>query len=632
MGVAHVTSEERSNKVLGVRGEEVRMIGYSEEMKNSYLCKFRNGSILNRRDVHWDLTDRYAEHDIDNINMDTIFGYEDLKKRGLKYPYFEPEEDDVLSNSGDENNLEVEDLTLPETPDTINQALNGIHSKEWADAIEKELSAIDKRKTLLKVNTHGRAMKSRMVFKVSFKDDYSLKFKARLVACGYSQIYGIDYKETFSPTSTFSSILWLLGLCATFDLFMSGLDVTNAYLESRNDYKNYLRLPKELDESQSRYEVVGALYGEKQSGKCWADRLTLILSDMSFKRCISDPCIFVRRTKDTFMVLCIYVDDIIIISNIKNEVENFKLKMLDYVQEIKDLGYLNKHLGIDIIRDHEKKIIEISHDNYINDYLNNYISDNDRVRTSPMGTSVKYRQLPSNNDNESLLPVLGKLRYTADRTRPDILVGCSIVASNAIKPNDQVIVATIRILQYLRTTLNVRLHLGGLDKNITLFGFADASTGMAGDGRPQIGVCFYMNTTSGAFYSMSKLMKLIATSSTHGEIIGIEMFCRINENIRLMYEEIGIELSKPTTLFVDSEPSIKLMDTLKQSNRTKHINLKINYIREQINSRKIKLSYVPSAENIADILTKPITGDQFHKLRRNLMFGFDGRMPGTVSR
>ena len=74
------------------------------------------------------------------------------------------------------------------------------------------------------------------------------------------------------------------------------------------------------------------------------------------------------------------------------------------------------------------------------------------------------------------------------------------------------------------------------------------------------------------------------------------------------------------------------MDTLKQSNRTKHINLKINYIREQINSRKIKLSYVPSAENIADILTKPITGDQFYKLRRNLMFGFDGRMPGTVSK
>ena len=173
--------------------------------------------------------------------------------------------------------------------------------------------------------------------------------------------------------------------------------------------------------------------------------------------------------------------------------------------------------------------------------------------------------------------------------------------------------------------ISVNLTFGGPDTNFKLFGFVDASTSMSGDSRPQIGICIYYNLTSGSFYSVSKLAKVVATSSTHAEIIAIDMFCKINENIRLFIREMGVELTIPTIIYSDSEPSILLMDTLKQSNCTKQIYLRINYIREQINLRNIELKFVPSELNVADALMKPLNGDIFHKHRRRLLHGFDGR-------
>ena len=225
---------------------------------------------------------------------------------------------------------------------------------------------------------------------------------------------------------------------------------------------------------------------------------------------------------------------------------NFKTNLLKYVKEIKDLGNIDKYLGISIVRDTKNQMIELSQHDYIQDFVTEYIEDNKTVRTSPLGSTIKYRELEENNDNPSLLPILGKIRYTADRTRPDMLTSCSILASHAQKPHDLTMNAAVRTLQYLRSTKHLKLRIGGPDTNFKLFGFVDASTSMSGDSRPQIGICIYYNLTSGSFYSVSKLAKVVATSSTHVEIIAIDMLCKINENIRLFIKEMGMELTITT--------------------------------------------------------------------------------------
>ena len=353
---------------------------------------------------------------------------------------------------------------------------------------------------------------------------------------------------------------------------------------------------------------------------------------LGFVMFVSDPSVYKYHEKshNLSVILCIYVDDVIIISTNKEEIIKLKENLLKYVKEIKDLGEVQKYLGIKIEKDPKSKTVQLNQMDYIDNFVSEYIGENKTVRTSPLGQVIKYRELPNNEVNPSLLPIMGKIRYTADRTRPDLLTSCSLLASKATCPDDEIVNGTIRCLQYLRSTKHLKLRLGGTDTNFQLFGFVDASMSMSGNGRPQIGIYFYYNLTSGAFYCVSKLSQLISTSSTHAEIIGIDMFCKINENLRLFYHEYGMPLMKPTRCFNDSQSAMMRMETLKQTHRTKHINLRINYIREQINARNIELNYIRNEENVADMLMKLLVGTAFLKLRRRLLHGFDGNDPDEV--
>jgi hypothetical protein len=626
-GIYHVTKDERG--LLDNRGIECRMVGYAPNTKDTYLILLKNGSVLMRRDVVWNYNNYEKDHSEEDVTLDNLFGMDERKKLDLDFPYWTPEmeidEEEVIGLQIHKANANIE---LPKIPINIQDALNSEYAQQWKEAIEKELTALDDRKTFAIASQHGRAMKSRMLLKVSFDNNYNLKFKARLVACGYSQIYGTDYKETYSPTTTFSSLLLILILCGCENMFLSGLDVTNAYIESSNDYKNYLRLPKDLDPNCTRYEVVGALYGEKQAGKCWSERLVHILSNLDFERLISDPCVYKRLINEIIIIIVIYVDDILIISNNMDSIIGFKQNILNYVLAIKDLGDVEKYLGVRINRCKAESSIQLNQSEYINEFCNKFLSgDVIKNRTSPMDTIVKYRTLPKDLGNESILPIIGKARYAADKTRPDILLACSILASNAQNPDDLTVKASTRLLEYLKSTISINLVLGGSDKNLKLFGFVDASIDMGGDSRPQIGLCFYANKTSGSFYAMSKKGTCVVSSSTEGEVYGIEMFCKINENIRLKWQELSDLYTEPTILYVDSQSAMMLTETLKQSSKVKHFNLRINYIREQINNRNVKLVYINTKLNVADALTKPLVGATFTEHRRKLLEGFNGNDP-----
>jgi hypothetical protein len=109
-------------------------------------------------------------------------------------------------------------------------------------------------------------MKATFVFTVVYKNDFSIKFKARLVACGYSQIQGIDYQETFSPTTPILAVFIVLHLSAAMRLHKVIFDVKGAFLEGTNDYVQYCRLPKEISPNlvSLSVQILKGLYGEHQ--------------------------------------------------------------------------------------------------------------------------------------------------------------------------------------------------------------------------------------------------------------------------------------------------------------------------------------------------------------------------------
>ena len=180
------------------------------------------------------------------------------------------------------------------------------------------------------------------------------KQKVRLVAKGYSQIYGLDYKDTYSPTANLLTVFLLFWIAAYFKTWIAIFDVSGAFLEGRQDIQQFANLPKELfleeDYDKIRIEVLGNWYGTKQGPKIWNDRLDHILViEMGMQRCPVDACLYMKRiNKDEYLFLCVHVDDGKIVSTRKEYIDEFVHTLMQHVTKAKVLWQYSRFLGMDV--------------------------------------------------------------------------------------------------------------------------------------------------------------------------------------------------------------------------------------------------------------------------------------------
>ena len=230
-----------------------------------------------------------------------------------------------------------------ETPVTIEDALSGPYAQEWRAAIDLELSQIEKykiwRKVVKPANAH--VVGTKWVFKIKRKKDHSIdKFRARLVVKGYAQVKGIDYNELFSPVIRHTSLRTLLSLAAAESWSIDQMDVRVAFFNGELDEDIYISEPDGAGYGLLPGEVLKlekALYGLKQAPRCWNKELSSFLMECKFRRCITDPCIFVKHSDEGVCIIGVYVDDMLVMGDDKTEIENIKEKLKNRF-EIDDLG------------------------------------------------------------------------------------------------------------------------------------------------------------------------------------------------------------------------------------------------------------------------------------------------------
>jgi hypothetical protein len=376
-------------------------------------------------------------------------------------------------------------LKLPPQPKSVSEALKSEHREEWLRAIEKEIDQLHDRGVFEFDDTTGRALKSKIVLRVSLDNNLLLKFKARLVVCGYAQRKGIDFKETFSPTTCPSSLFLLLSICSSQLLFFAGFDVTGAFLEGENDVDLYIIFPREITTDENyplRMKVVKSLYGEKQAPKIWNEHIHNILIRIGWQRSPVDACLYKKEYLDgRVMYLIIHVDDGFVISTSQEALNEFFDELKKSLTNIVVYKEMPKFLGLDIRM--EDNVCYVSQQSYINDKIRNYVENNKKVVNNasevtdviPMSSSCNLKVQARNEKNESLLPVSGMTRFLADRTRPDISVAVGEFSSGgADQPSDLHIKVAHQTLRYLLREPELALKLGG-DKELNLFGFCDAS-------------------------------------------------------------------------------------------------------------------------------------------------------------
>jgi hypothetical protein len=233
---------------------------------------------------------------------------------------------------------------------SLDEALNSSNTQGWQKAINTEYKQLVNRGVIedIKDLPEGKkAVGSKVVLKEKL-DEFGnhAKFKARIVTQGFSQIPGIDFTETFSSVAKFTSLRIFLTLAAIHNWDIHQIDVVGAYLEGNLDEEIFMKVPKGVMSDGKYWKLKKVLYGLKQAGRKWKERLDEVLVKLGFEKTRSDDCLYILHEKgDIVLIILVYVDDMAVTGPRFDRIITFKHNLGNQF-EITDLGELKYILGI----------------------------------------------------------------------------------------------------------------------------------------------------------------------------------------------------------------------------------------------------------------------------------------------
>ncbi|KAK4269211.1 hypothetical protein QN277_022399 [Acacia crassicarpa] len=520
-------------------------------------------------------------------------------------------------------------ISLAAEPRSIPEALASPH---WVNAMRHELQALSHNKTWVLVPYRGQKLVDcRWVFKTKFKPDGSiLKHKARLVAKGFQQSAGVDYGETFSPVVKPTTIRLILSLAVTFRWEIRQLDVNNAFLNGYLKEEVFMSQPPGFQDPRHPNAVCRlnkAIYGLKQAPRAWFERLRNTLVSWGFQNACSDISLFFLRTKNNLVFILIYVDDILVTGNNYSFVRKF-IARLNSVFSLKDLGPLYYFLGLEIYRDNHG--LYINQTKYILDLLKKFnMSDSAPVPT-PMVTGRHFSATEGKlmSDPSLYRRAIGSLQYLTT-SRPDIAYSVNKLSQFLAKPTEVHFQGVKRILRYLKGTYLYGLHVKPI-KTFQLMGFTDADWATDIDDRKSMGgYCVYLGGTLVSW--CSKKQKVVSRSSSESEYRSLSDGAAEIKWLSSLMAEIGLFIRQPSLIWCDNLSAQALASNPVHHARSKHIEIDVHFIRDQVMNGAIQIRYLPSSNQVADCLTKALSHSQFSYFRHKLgVYPTPSRLRGNV--
>ena len=384
-------------------------------------------------------------------------------------------------------------------PCTVTEALSGPDADEWKKAMDREINSFKENDVwkLSEPSANHEPIKSKWVFKKKVGPDGTVvTYKARLVVKGYSQKFGQDYDETFSPVVRFESVRAILALAAQRNLKLHQMDVTTAFLNGKLKEDIYMNQPEQyinVDKPNLVYKLNKSVYGLKQAPRCWNSYLDSYLKENKFEQSKSDSCIYTRVIDDDLCILAVYVDDLIIASKLDRNIDFIK-SMLSSKYAMKDLGRLSYFLGVNINQNDNGVFINQS--TYIDSLLKRFSFDDCNPISTPCDFNSYLEKATENDDlfdRGKYQSAVGALLYLSTRTRPDITYAVCNVAKFSSNPSNKHWSAVKRIFRYLKGTSLLGIKYVQ-NNDISCVGFADADwAGDRADRKSTSGYCFTMS-------------------------------------------------------------------------------------------------------------------------------------------
>lgn len=527
--------------------------------------------------------------------------------------------------------------TNVETPISFKAAMQSKERNKWSEAADSEYQSLLKNNTWIYVArpSSRKVLKAKWVYKLKLdKDGQVERYKARWVAKGYEQIDGFDYNETFSPVASMNTFRTAVAIAAAYNCTLYHLDISTAFLYGDLEEEIFLEQPEGYDDGSGRVCLLKkSLYGLKQSGRCWYYKLHTFLLGSGFKPSLNDPCVYTYSSGPSLLICIVYVDDLLFAVSLEGAThyESIKAK-LSATFKLNDLGVMNFFLGIQVQQNANS--ITLSQATYVKQLLETFEMHQCNVVPTPSCPSVKFTPLDFPNPPTIPPPfpyrqAVGKLLYASGGTRPDISQAVGNVSRYMHNPGEKHWNAVKRIMRYLRGTADNALTYQKGNVTIktpvpiqvtakTLFAYADANwEDNKIDGRSTTGYDIFL--AGGPIAWKSKKQPTVALSSTEAEYMANADCAREVTWLRRLLTDMGCPQSQPTLVLADNQGCIQLANNPSTSSRTKHIDLRHHYIQEAVRDGKIKMEFISTKENLADIHTKPLLPAQFSELRHKLM-------------
>ncbi|KAK2389827.1 secreted RxLR effector protein [Trifolium repens] len=523
-----------------------------------------------------------------------------------RYGYLITEQGDILLMDQDE-------------PVSYQEAITGPESEKWLEAMKSEIDSMYTNQVwnLVEPPVGVRPIGCKWVFKKKTDMDGKVHtYKARLVAKGYKQIHGVDYDETFSPVAMLKSVRILLAIAAYHDYEIWQMDVKTAFLNGNLLEDVYMTQPEGFDipnEAHKICKLQRSIYGLKQASRSWNLRFDETVTKYGFIKNEDEPCVYKKVSGSKIVFLVLYVDDILLIGNDVPTLQQVKT-WLGNCFSMKDLGEAAYILGIRIYRDRSQRLLGLSQSTYIDKVLKRFNMHDSKKGFIPMqhGICLSKTQCPSSKEERERMneipyaSAIGSIMYAMLCTRPDVSYALSATSRYQSDPGESHWIAVKNILKYLRRTKETFLVYGG-EEELSVVGYTDASFQTDKDDfRSQSGFVFCLN--GGAVSWKSSKQETVADSTTEAEYIAASSAAKEAVWIKKFISELEVvpSIVDPISLYCDNNGAIAQAKEPRSHQRSKHILRRFHLIREIIDRGDVKICKVPTLDNIADPLTKPL--------------------------
>ncbi|POW15448.1 hypothetical protein PSTT_02042 [Puccinia striiformis] len=617
---------EVSGSKLNPKGELGKLIGYNDELR-SYRILSDNGRIIDTKSV------QFLSHSPPLDTDDDLEVLQVLEDTSLPstLPISEPIEDDDYetasedpsdneekgSSSETESECTAEDeseviRSLTPAPRTLRErttkvkpvkysyltgdpvsfksAMKSSNCLAWSAAVDEELENIEGHDVWDNMwDQPNSFLRTVWVFRTKPSTlSSAVRKKGRLCIQGFLQIPGQDYGETFAPTGKFTTLLILLLFALDQRLPIRQFDVKSAFLFAPLDEEIYIKTPEGSKRTAPFLKLKKSLYGLKQAPMNWYKMLISWFSEISFSQSDADPCLFIHKDKNSFIFF--HVDDLIVAGNVDIFEKLFLTRFPNSSAHNPDTL-----LGMELT--YNDSCVKLSQKKLIEKGLELAGIQECRAVKTPLSVGIQLLQATEQEKADfqklkiNYRSHTGILNFLACRTRPDLAPAVSILSSFNESPGINHWRQTPMMTATLFNTLPMISRSGS--------------------------ICFWKACPVAW---NSKKQHNITLSSTEAELNALSDGVQENHWIKFFIEELWDRTLDPSKFHIDNQGLLEKIKNFGSNSKTKHLDIKMKWLRDLYSKKEISVKLIPSHEMIADALTKASSVDSLNLLKEKCFF------------